>query len=456
MDNIENKKKKAIVFGAGRSGIAASTLLAREGYQVLLVDEMSAPARAMNKISELAAAGVSCRFGNIDYSVLDGADLFILSPGIPPSHPFVEKSISMKILTESELELASRYIHSQMISTTGTNGKTTVTTLINNGLSDFGIPSAAAGNIGRALCDVALTPMAKSEEAILSVEVSSFQLELISSFHPHIALILNITPDHMDRYSTFDDYKNAKFNIIKNMNAIDFLILNAEDKSCLELREKVRPSLCWFSSKFPVKHGAYLENGKLWINSNEKIFLMNADEIPIVGMHNIENVLASSLALFLAGVSPESIRKTVMTFTGVEHRIEACGNRDNIRFYNDSKSTNLDSLRVALQAFSEPIVLIAGGRGVETAYDDLIPLIEAHVKKMITLGEKAEILEKHWGAYVPCERALSMDNAVELSIKAAVPGDVVLLSPGHKSFDLYKNYEERGRDFKDCVRRRLL
>lgn len=454
MNLINNEiSEKVVVFGAARSGIAASRILAKQGKKVILIDESISP-KAANCLQELVDLGVSCKFGKIDFEILINACGFILSPGISMLHPFVQEAIRRKIKIESELELGANNIHSQIIATTGTNGKSTVVTLISKILSDANIPSIAAGNIGYAICEAAQLPLSQSENSILSIEVSSFQLEAIHNFHPHVALILNITPDHMDRYSSIEEYKSAKINITKNQTSVDYLILNLRDESCREFAKQTKANVEWFSLSPISDHGAYLDEDKIYLKSGERIFLMNANEIPLRGKHNIENVLAASLAAFLVGVNPESIRKSVMEFKGVEHRIEICGSINGISFYNDSKATNLDSLKVALEAFDEPIILIAGGRGKETTYSDLSSLIKKHVKLLIILGdEKKETLINEWGKHVNYQTAANMEKALEIAYEYAENNDIILLSPGHKSFDLYKNYEERGRHFKECVRR---
>ncbi len=456
MENSYKKKtiKTSIVFGAARSGVAAAKLLTGKGKNVILIDESPTP-KAVNSLQELKDLNISCRFGCINFDVLNDAELFILSPGISIQHPFVQAALKMKIRVESELELGSKNIHCHIIAITGTNGKTTVTTLIDSIMYDAGIMSSVAGNIGKAISQVAAESFVEDEKSVVVAEVSSFQLETIDTFHPHIALILNITPDHMDRYADFEEYKKAKFIITKNQTPIDFLILNYDDKHCMDLVRDTKATVNFFSSTYEVPEGAFVKDGKIFVKFHENIYIMEVNEIPLPGKHNLENVLASALAAFIAGVNPEVIRKSVMNFKGVEHRIEFCGEISGVRFFNDSKATNLDSLKVALESFKEPIILIAGGRGKETGYAQLLPLLKDHVKKLITLGEKAETLEKEWGISVPFVRANDMQEAVDISIKASSAGDIILLSPGHKSFDLYNNYEERGKHFKDSVKRRM-
>jgi len=453
--NEKNTVKKVIVFGAARSGIAASRFLSGQDAKVFLVDESPTP-KAADFIQELAQLDVSLRFGKIDFDILKDTNLFVLSPGIPTTHPFVQEALKRKISLESELEIGAKNVRSRIIGITGTNGKTTVTTLTNEIISKSGISSIATGNIGYAICDAALLPQAKSESAFFIVEVSSFQLEIIHFFHPYIAVLLNLAPDHQDRYSNNNEYYQAKFRITENQTSDDFLILNAEDENCRELAKRTKAKVLWFSRLSEVENGAFVKFGKIWINSGEKFFLMDIRDIPMVGNHNIENVLASSLAAFLAGATPINIAKAIREFKGVEHRIEPCVVIDEISFFNDSKSTNLASLKVALLSFEKPIIVIVGGRGKETHYFELTPLVKERVKKIVTLGENSDVIEKEWGKVVPFERAQNMENAITIAFSSAEKGDVILLSPGHKSFDLYKNYEERGHDFKRCIERLVL
>jgi UDP-N-acetylmuramoylalanine--D-glutamate ligase len=343
-----------------------------------------------------------------------------------------------------------------MIGITGTNGKTTTTHLVSHLLMTAGHAAPVAGNVGRPLSDVVLDPILKAPGSVVVCEVSSYQLETIERFRPRVACVTNIAPDHLERYGTMDRYIEAKRWITVNQNEDDILVLNAEDAYCRSFVAHTRARVRHFSSKRPVAHGAFLENGALYFsfdNQDPPARIMSRDEIPLPGNHNVENVLAAIVVCQAMGLSLEVMADGVRSFQAVPHRIEKCGVVDGVEYYNDSKATNLDSMSKALESFDRPIVLIAGGRDKGSPWTVLNELVKRKVKALVLIGEAAPIGRKAWGALVrEVEDAGGMEDAVRRARALAKAGDVVLLSPGCASFDMYKNFEERGDDFKRVVR----
>ncbi|MDX2176220.1 MAG: UDP-N-acetylmuramoyl-L-alanine--D-glutamate ligase [Candidatus Sumerlaeia bacterium] len=449
--------RRVCVFGAARSGVAAMHLLRHHNIEVTLVDER--PAKEFRSlIRRIRRLYVTAHFGDLSPKMLAGCEAIVLSPGIRLDHPFVEAALERDLPVISEVELASYFARSPIVAITGTNGKTTTTILTGQMVADSGVNAVVSGNIGRAFSDGVLSTLDETRESVLVTEVSSFQLESIETFRPRIAAILNITRDHMDRYPSMREYVEAKFQITRNQTAEDSLILNQDDPLVMKLAEETEAQVFTFSmSGNKVKQGAFLEGDRLYLKVGGEITpVCNVSEIPLPGRHNVENTLASLLMATRAGVSVDSIRGTLHKFKGVEHRIEfVAATKENVRFYNDSKATNVDSLEKALMAFDRPIVLLAGGRDKASAYDRLNHLIKEKVRGLVLIGEAAPLIEKHWGALVPTRRAKDMDEAVKSAAGLAQPGDVVLLSPACASFDMFRDFEDRGASFKRSVRNHL-
>jgi UDP-N-acetylmuramoylalanine--D-glutamate ligase len=451
MNKSEIVQSSFLVFGAAKSGIAAAILLNRHGVKVAIVDE-----KALSAPAEISSAGIQFISGKSDYGVLDGRTAMVLSPGIPQSHDLVREAQKRGMRVISEIELASAFASAAAttIAITGTNGKTTTTAWIAHILATAGRNAVAGGNIGDAWSNSADQPQNASDETVFVIEASSFQLETIQDFRPDIAVLTNLAPDHLDRYDTYADYVAAKRNIIRNMTSEQALILNADNEDSQDFPGTSPVRVYRFSAhRDPSGPSAFLRDSQMLIRdwNGTEHFIFSAAELPLPGMHNIENALAASLASFLAGASPEAIARGLKTFRGVEHRIEFCGEMRGVRFYNDSKATNVDSLEKALQSFSQPIVLIAGGKDKHSNYGSISELVKQSVKQLITIGEAAPLIEAAWKDIVPATRAGSMENAVQLASEKAAAGDIVLLSPACASYDMYNNFEERGRDFKQCV-----
>jgi len=442
-----------LVFGAGVSGLAAARLLRAYHADVWLVDE-EAPARLDENISWLAKRGIKFQFGGWEPSLLDNCEAVVLSPGISYNHPLAVVARERGIIVTGELELGAGLASPPIFAITGTNGKTTTTALISHILTHNGFTAPSCGNIGRAFCDTILDHAPNQPSTILVTEVSSYQLETIDRFHPVAAWLLNVTPDHLARHGGMPGYIQAKFRVTRNQTPEDALAINADDPIAMMLSLQTRAQVWQFSAVNQVERGAYLDGGRLMLRCNrdaDPFQLMRLAEIPLRGKHNVENVLAASLVTFFCDLSHEAVAKAIETFPGVEHRIEFVCEHNGVRYFNDSKATNVDAMAVALESFSEPIVLIAGGQDIGDDFTKALPLIERHVRLAILIGEAAPRLEKEWGATIPTTRADTLEDAAVLSGFKAQKGDVVLLSPGCKSFDMFQNFAHRGRVFKETL-----
>jgi UDP-N-acetylmuramoylalanine--D-glutamate ligase len=438
------------IIGAARSGIAAAKMLRSEGARVFVSDAKPAEASA-DAISRLEELGVDYEFGGHSGRVLE-ADTIVLSPGVPGDIPILREAAERGIEIVSEIEIASRRCRAPIVAITGTNGKTTTTELLGAIFRAAGRRTFVAGNVGLAFSEVALDT---DEESVVVLEVSSFQLERISTFRPTVAVILNITPDHLDRYASLEEYAEAKFRITMNQNDGDTLIYNADDTSLRALPERNHARALGFSITQQLDEGAWQRDGRLIMrstsNSTEQE-LMRVDEILIRGPHNLYNSMAAALSAGSLGIGSDIIADTLRNFPGVPHRLEPVRELDGIRYVNDSKATNVDSLWYALNSFSEPIVLIAGGKSKKNNYEPILPLLRKHVKAVVLIGEAIEEMEQAFADHVQTLRAgYDMGAAVEMARTLAAPGDVVLLSPACASFDMFNNYEHRGDVFKALV-----
>lgn len=447
---------RVCIFGAARSGVGAMHLLRHHNVEVTLVDERPAM-EFRSLIRRLRRLYVTSYFGPVKDDVLRGCQALILSPGIPSTHKLVQEAMDRGLTIISEVELASFFARAPIVAITGTNGKTTTTTLCGQMVTDAGINAVVSGNIGRAFSDAVLSSQDESRKTVLVTEVSSFQLETIEEFQPHVAAILNITRDHMDRYSSMRDYIEAKFRITLNQEENDFLVLNEDDPIVMKVAEETNAQIRTFSLVHEVEEGAFVREGRIYLKENgEEIPFCNIDDIPMPGSHNIQNTLASLVMCRALDISAESLLKTLGRFKGVEHRIEfVAASPDGVRYYNDSKATNVDSLEKALLSFDKPVILVAGGRDKHSAYERLNSLVKERVKALILIGEARDIIRKAWGHLTETREANSMEEAVKIASGMARSGDIVLLSPACASFDMFKDYEDRGRVFKRCVRNQL-
>jgi UDP-N-acetylmuramoylalanine--D-glutamate ligase len=447
---MELKNKRVLVVGLGKSGIAAAMFLRRQGARVTVSDARSAVALAQ-EIPALLDAGVMVESGGHGLLTFRRQDLIVISPGVPLDTPEVRQVISFGVPVIGELELASRFLKGRILAITGSNGKTTTTTLVGKILAESGAPTLVGGNIGTPVIDLISS---STDETVNVLEVSSFQLETIEQFRPWIAVVLNITPDHLDRHGSFENYAAMKTRITEHQQAEDFLVLNAEDKPTQMVAAKTKAQIFWFSLRRPIKQGAFVHGDSIVFLPREGAKaepVMPVAEIPLKGAHNVENVLAAVCAARLAGVPAEKIRSAVASFQAVEHRLEFVSTVEGVEYYNDSKATNVDAAMKAVAAFPGGIHLILGGKDKDSDYALLSPLLRERVKAVYTIGSAAEKIERQLQGVVKMVGAGTIDVAVREASKAAIPGDVVLLAPACSSFDQFENYEHRGRTFRRIV-----
>jgi UDP-N-acetylmuramoylalanine--D-glutamate ligase len=449
---MELQGRKSLVLGAGKSGIASAKFLAARGAVVALHDKKPVENWSEEARSLKEKFGVGLIDGNLPSWLLDQIDLVVISPGVPTNTVparYVDRKDGEVI---GEVELAYRFLKGGIIGITGSNGKTTTTTLIGELLKNSGIETQVGGNIGTPLLSLTETATDKSWTV---AELSSFQLETIKDFRPNVALCLNVTPNHMDRYDFFSDYAAAKHRLFMNQTSEDVAILNADDEITASWASGLKAHVSLFSVKKELDEGLFLRGRDLVCRARgkEKI-LTTRDEIFLRGLHNVENILASFAAGLACGASPDSMRETVKNFKGVEHRIEFVSEIEGVKFYNDSKATSVDATLKALEALSESdgkTILILGGRGKNAPYAPLIDLIEKSVRKLILIGEDAGNIENQLKNHAEIVRADSMKDAVVKGFENAESGDSVLLAPACASFDMFKSFEERGTVFKTEV-----
>ena len=441
-----------MILGAGKSGIASAKFAAERGATVALHDKKPIENWSDEAKSLKEKFNIGLIDGQIPSWLLDQIDLVIISPGVPTNTipaRYVDRKDGEVI---GEVELAYRFLKGRIVGITGSNGKTTTTTLIGELLKNSGIETQVGGNIGTPLLD--LTAVA-TENTWTVAELSSFQLETIKDFRPAVAIATNVTPNHMDRYDFFADYAAAKHRLFMNQTAEDVAVLNADDEITASWASGLKANVVLFSVKKELDEGLFLRNRDLICRANgkEKV-LTTRDEIFLRGLHNVENVLAGFAAGLACGASPDSMRETVANFKGVEHRIEFVEEIDGVKFYNDSKATSVDATLKALEALSEEAgktVLILGGRGKNAPYAPLEPLIENTVRALVLIGEDADNIESQLKNKAEIIRADSMADAVQKSLNIAQKDDSVLLAPACASFDMFNSFEHRGDVFKNAV-----
>ncbi|MBX7245098.1 MAG: UDP-N-acetylmuramoyl-L-alanine--D-glutamate ligase [Candidatus Sumerlaeaceae bacterium] len=455
MKTAEIPNNRFVVFGSGRSGLAAAKLLKRHGASVAVADEKPVDPNSPAAV-ELAEADILLFSGESSSKAFEGRDVIVLSPGIPRYHPRVGRALSGGLRVIGEIELASAFVpeDSRVIAITGTNGKTTTTAWISHLLTQAGFDAPAVGNIGASWSESVDQPRTDPGNTIFVVETSSFQLESVEDLHPNIALLTNLAPDHLDRYSNYGEYVAAKKHILRNLTPDDAFLWNSDNTDSRTFFSTANTrTFCFSASGDTGMPGAFMSGDILCVRDENEVAteLLGSDDLPLPGQHNLENALATALAATLAGAPIEAIREGLRTFRGVEHRIEFCGEKNGVRYYNDSKATNIDSLEKALKSFRAPVILIAGGRHKGTSYDVLKELVGERVKRVLAIGEAAQLMEESWSAVTSVVRARNMEDAVRQACATSESGDVVLLSPACSSYDMYNNYEERGRDFKARV-----
>jgi UDP-N-acetylmuramoylalanine--D-glutamate ligase len=443
------KNKKILVVGFARSGLSATNFLLERGARVTVTDtkreeELKDYLSQLNMPPKLSLGAHQIE------EFLD-ADLIVLSPGVPSNLPELQQASERGIPVYSEVELAYRFLEGKIIGVTGSNGKTTTTTLIGELFQKAGRECVVAGNIGSPLIQFADSSSASTETTFV-VELSSFQLENIQEFKCDIALILNVSPDHQDRYERFEDYVQAKEQIFLNQTGEDYAVINADNPFTLKMASRRPARVLLYSRKQDLEEGVFVRNGSIQVIwEGQEQCLMAVDEIRLRGGHNLENMLAATAAGVLSGLDREVMIETFRSFAGVEHRLEWVRELSGVTFYNDSKATNMDSAAQALQAFAEPLVVIMGGKDKGADFGVLQPLVSDKVRMLVLLGAAADKISHSLGKHVATVHAQDLGQAVELAYENARPGDVVLLAPGCTSFDMFDDFEHRGRVFKERV-----
>lgn len=444
------KNKNVLVIGLGISGVSCIKGLNKLGANIYVYD--SVPKEKLYEVlKELEDIKAEYYFENMDFSI-DNIDLAIKSPGIKYEIPIIQKLIKKNIKVISDIEAAYMITKSKIISITGTNGKTTTTTLIGEIIKRANKKCKVTGNIGFGMFDDALN---SKEDGILVVEASSFQLAGTYDYKPYISVITNITPDHLDFHHNFENYTEAKFKNTINQDENDYAILNYEDIIIRNYSKNIKAKKIFFSSNNILEQGIFVRNDKIiYKENNKEIFIMNINEIFIPGKHNTENALAAIGACIALNIDINIIAAVLREFKGVEHRLEYTGEWNGVKFYNDSKGTNPDASIKAVEGIEKPIILIAGGYDKNSEYDEFIKVCKTKVKALILLGQTADKIEKCARKYGlnNIYRVENMDQAVKKSFEISSEGDNVVLSPACASWGMYPNYEVRGRDFKERVK----
>ncbi|MGH7370142.1 MAG: UDP-N-acetylmuramoyl-L-alanine--D-glutamate ligase [Candidatus Methylomirabilaceae bacterium] len=446
---LELTGKRVVVAGLARSGQAACRLLLKHGARVIGTDRRDAREIGA-ELQGLEREGITLELGGHRADTLRSADLVVASPGIDLRDPTFQQVRAGGTTLIGEVELAYRVSDATFLGVTGTNGKSTTAALLGEILTEAGLPSVVAGNIGIPLSEVA---PGLSPGHLVVTELSSFQLETIDRFRPFVGLLLNLAPDHLDRYDQVGDYYRAKARLFENQGVSDFAVVNADDPLVMEFARQGRGTIVPFSRSRRLAEGAYFDKGELILaRSGHRETICRSDELKIHGVHNLENALAAGLAAALSGAPVEAIRRALVRFEGLEHRLELVAEIVGVRYFNDSKGTNIGAVIRSLESFAVPIVLIAGGKDKQSDFTPLRALVRERVKRLILIGQAAGKLRSQLDGACPMEEAAGLEEAVRRAADVASPGEVVLLSPACASFDMFTDFEERGRAFKDAVR----
>jgi UDP-N-acetylmuramoylalanine--D-glutamate ligase len=445
---MELNNKRVLVVGLGKSGVASALFLKARGARVTVSDSKP-EAELHNEILLLLEHGITIETGGHGERTFHGQDLIVVSPGVPFDAPQLVQARSLGETVIGEIELAAQFLPGPIVAITGANGKTTTTSLAGEIIAAGKLPTLVGGNIGTPAISL-VDQAGPSTWTVL--EVSSFQLETIVEFRPRIAVVLNITPDHLDRHKTFDNYRNAKARVFENQRSDDFTVLNADDPATAELSDRTRAQLFWFSRKNELQQGAFVRGQQIYFrDGHSERGIMALEELSLKGAHNLENVLAGVSIGMLAGCAPNEIREAVRNFKAVEHRLEFVATVAGVDYYNDSKATNVDATIKALESFAGNVHLILGGKDKGSDYRVLCDLLRQRVKRVYTIGTAAEKIESQIQGAAEIEHAETLENAVRRASESAVAGDAVLLAPACASFDQFQSYEHRGRVFKETV-----
>jgi len=440
--------KKIVVIGMGKTGIATAKFLGKQGAKVAVTDEQ--PIDKWGGEFEQIAKEKWLEIGNYNTRVLTGACIVVPSPGVPPHNALLVEALKKNIPVVSEIELAYRFLKVPVIAVTGTNGKTTTATLLGEILKCSGKKTFVGGNIGNPLIEYV---EGSQKDDFIVAEISSFQLQWIEKFRPFIAVLLNITCDHINYHGSFVEYRRIKTRVFANQTKTDFAILNAADPEQEEIASIINAQVIKFSSKKVLQKGIFIKKNNIVFRmpgTNEEQYPLSVINLP--GLHNVENVMAAIMAARFCGCSQENIIAAVAAFRGLPHRIEFVDEKNSVKFYDDSKGTNVGSVERALGTFAQPVILLLGGRDKDGDFETLKPLLAAKAKKVILFGEARNRIESLIGGDIRVLKKAKLREAIESAYKNAQSGDVILLSPGCASFDEFANYKERGNYFKDVVR----
>lgn len=445
---MDLNNKRVLVVGLGKSGVASALFLKARGARVTVSDTKPQD-QLGQEIPLLLDHGIAVETGGHGDRTFQGQDLIVVSPGVPADAPVLVQARALGEKVIGEIELASQFLPGNIVAITGSNGKTTTTTLVGEIVAASGFSTVVGGNIGTPAISL-IEPA--TPETVVVLEVSSFQLETIQTFHPKIAVVLNVTPDHLDRHHSFAAYVDAKARIFENQRPEDFAVLNADDATCVGLVSRTKAQVFWFSREQEVTQGAYVNEGRvLFRRASQSHEIMLVSEIPLKGSHNVENVLAGVCAGALLGCAPEKIRHAVRNFKAVEHRLEYVATIRGVEYYNDSKATNVDATIKALESFPANIHLILGGKDKDSDYTVLNDLLRQRVKRVYTIGAAAKKIESQIEGAAEIVHAETLESAIKRAAANAQEGDVVLLAPACASFDQFRNYEHRGKTFKEVV-----
>jgi UDP-N-acetylmuramoylalanine--D-glutamate ligase len=445
---LQLANKRVLVVGLGRSGVASALFVKSQGARVTVSDTKSED-QLREEIPRLLDQGIAVETGGHGERTFRDQDLIVVSPGVPSDAEAITQARALGQRVIGEIELAFAFLRGSVVAITGSNGKTTTTTLVGEILKAGGFETLVGGNIGTP----AISLVSQSTpETVTVLEVSSFQLETIVSFRPKIAVVLNVTPDHLDRHRTFRAYVDAKAMVFQNQQDDDFAVLNYDDPTCRELARRTQAEVVWFSRQAEVAEGAFLRGDEIrFRRQGAEQQIMPIEAIPLKGSHNVENVLAAVSSGRLMDCEPEKIRRAVENFKAVEHRLEYVATVRGVEYYNDSKATNVDATIKALEAFPGNIHLILGGKDKGSDYTVLRDLLRRRVKRVYTIGAAAEKIQSETQEAVKVVPSGTIEVAIQQAAESAEPGDVVLLAPACASFDQFQNYEHRGRVFKQLV-----
>jgi len=438
-----------LVVGLARSGAAAAEFLAAHGARVTVND--AKPESELKDATALRAKGIKVVAGLHPDELFEKSNLVVVSPGVPLALEPFQKARAAGVPVIGEVELAARFLRGRLIGITGSNGKTTTTTLTHQLLKRAGLPAQVGGNIGTPLISLVET---SRDDGFTVIELSSFQLEAVDQLHLFVSVIINITPDHLDRYDSMEAYVTAKANVFRNQTANDFAVLNADDERVSKMDSLTEAEVIRFSRKRELDEGIFLRGAEIvHRQAGKDRVLITRDEIILRGDHNLENVMSALAAGIACGASPDSMRAGVSDFKGVEHRLEFVAEINGVKFYNDSKATNVDAAIKCIEAFDGGVNVILGGKDKGGDYAPLAPLVSARCSNVVLIGAAADKIAAALENTRPMRRASTMQEAVEIGLRLSRPGEIVLLAPACASFDMFENYEHRGRVFKEAVRR---